>query len=101
MSTAVPTFRIDDINDTEHSFQPLPVEDIETPRGMPASRVDPGLVKEFEDEIEGLRELPDPAALKLEEIPLRPRKSDISVSRLALAWAPWRQLDDGTLEPLY
>ena len=56
---------------------------------------------EFENELQAVRELPDPAALELEEIPVRPRKSDTSVSRLALVWTPWRPLDDGTLERLY
>ena len=37
--------------------------------------------EDFEEEIELLRELPDPAALELEEIPIRPRKSDIAVSQ--------------------
>jgi len=57
--------------------------------------------EDFEEEIELLRELPDPAALELEEIPIRPRKSDIAVSRLALTWTPWEQTEDGALEPMY
>ncbi|MGH9462341.1 MAG: helicase HerA domain-containing protein [Vicinamibacteria bacterium] len=59
------------------------------------------LEEEFENELEALRELPDPSALKLEEIPLRPRRSDISVSHLILVWTPWRQLDEGTLDRCY
>jgi hypothetical protein len=58
------------------------------------------LEEELENELLALRELPDPAALELEEIPVRPRKSDTSVTRLDLVWTPWRQLDDGTLERL-
>ena len=56
--------------------------------------------EDFEEEVELLRELPDPAALELEEIPIRPRKSDIAVSQLALAWTPWEQTEDGVLEPI-
>jgi hypothetical protein len=59
------------------------------------------LEEDFEEEVDRLRELPDPAVLELTEIPVRPRKSDIAVSRLALAWTPWRRTEEGTLEPLY
>ena len=59
------------------------------------------LEETFEDEVEALRDLPDPAALELEEIPIRPRKSDITVSRLALAWTPWERIDEGVVEPRY
>jgi hypothetical protein len=59
------------------------------------------LEAEFESELQTLRELPDPAALELEEIPVRPRKSDTSIGPLTLVWTPWRQAADGTLEPLY
>ena len=59
------------------------------------------LEETFEEEVEALRELPDPATLELEEIPIRPRKSDITVSRLALAWTPWERTEDDVLEPRY
>jgi hypothetical protein len=59
------------------------------------------LEENFEEEIEALRELPDPAALELEAIPIRPRKSDITVSRLALAWTPWERTPNDALEPMY
>lgn len=58
-------------------------------------------MEDFEEEVKALRELPDPAALDLEEIPIRPRKSDITVSRLALAWTPWERTEDDALEPMY
>ena len=48
---------------------------------------------------EGNGEAPDPADLDLEEVHVRPRKSDISVSRMALAWVPWVTKDDGTMIP--
>ncbi len=59
------------------------------------------LEETFEEEVEALRELPDPATLELEEIPIRPRKSDITVSRLALAWTPWERTEDDVLKPRY
>ena len=52
------------------------------------------------EQVEALRELPDPAALELEEIPIRPRKSDIAVSRLALAWTPWERTENGVPGPM-
>ncbi len=58
-------------------------------------------MEDFEEEVKALRELPDPAALELEEIPIRPRKSDITVSRLALAWTPWERTEDGVPGPMY
>jgi hypothetical protein len=43
---------------------------------------------DFEAEAERIRELPSPAELELEEVLIRPRKADIKVSRMALAWVP-------------
>ena len=45
------------------------------------------LEQELEDKAEGLRELPSPADMSLEEVSVRPRKSDIEVTEMALAWA--------------
>jgi hypothetical protein len=59
------------------------------------------LEEELENELLALRNLPESAALELEEIPLRPRRADTSVSPLILVWTPWRQLDDGTLDQWY
>ncbi len=44
------------------------------------------LEEEFEEKVERLRELPVPSEIELEEVSIRPRKSDISVDLMALAW---------------
>ena len=43
----------------------------------------------------------DPLQEQLELIQLKPRRSDINIRYLALAWAPYLLHDDGTAEPLY
>lgn len=60
---------------------------------------------EMEDELkEDLAELEAP--IRTEDIPiedhiLRPRKSDISVNEVSLAWLPWSVSKNGIAEPLY
>ena len=56
---------------------------------------------EFQQSIEELEEKLDPAALKYSEITVRPRKSDIVIHELGLAWTPWRVDADGIAEPLF
>ena len=46
-------------------------------------------------ELEALAGQYDPAAISLETIAVAPRKSDIAVGLLAIAWVPWCQGDDG------
>jgi hypothetical protein len=41
----------------------------------------------------------DPATEELETVGIRPKKSDIDVRGVALAWAPYWQLPDGTSQP--
>jgi hypothetical protein len=45
--------------------------------------------EEFEVGTERIQELPGPAEIELEEVSIRPRKADITVSTMALAWTPW------------
>ena len=59
------------------------------------------LEAEFDEALEELKEEYAPEALELEELPLRPRKSDIAVETLALVWAPWIVDSDGIAEPGY
>ena len=42
-----------------------------------------------------------PASLKLDEVTIRPKKADVTVTRLALAWTPWRTASDGTISRAY
>ena len=58
------------------------------------------LEREFEQEAEAVRDATDPAALKLENVDVRPRKSDIAIDRMALVWTPWRVGPDGVATPL-
>lgn len=42
-----------------------------------------------------------PDAFQLSEIRIGPRKSDISVESVSLAWTPWGASPDGAAEPLF
>jgi hypothetical protein len=44
------------------------------------------LEEAFEEKVEKLKELPAPSEIGLDEVSIRPRKSDISVGLMALAW---------------
>ena len=41
---------------------------------------------EFDDAAAKLAEAPDPASFRLESVSVAPRKGDLDVTRLALAW---------------
>jgi hypothetical protein len=59
------------------------------------------LEQQFEEEVAEVRDaLSDPADLELQEIQVRPRKSDIAVERVALVWTPWKLGPDGIARPL-
>ena len=45
------------------------------------------LEQELQDKTEGLQTLPSPANMNLEEVSVRPRKSDIDVTEMALVWS--------------
>ena len=54
----------------------------------------------FEEEAAELRAPADPASFDLQEITVAPRKSDLNVERVALAWTPWSVDSAGIAEPL-
>jgi len=56
---------------------------------------------DFQQSLEKMEEKLDPSALEFSEINVRPRKSDIVVHELGLAWTPWRVDADGIAEPLF
>jgi hypothetical protein len=56
---------------------------------------------EFQAEVEALEASFDPASEDLETISVKPRKTDISVRALALAWAPYWRLQDGSRSPAW
>jgi hypothetical protein len=41
----------------------------------------------------------DPAAVVLRSVQISPRKSDIAIGEVALAWQPWRMGADGFPAP--
>jgi DNA helicase HerA-like ATPase len=57
------------------------------------------LEEECARELDALRASFDPAALGLEELRVPPRKADIEVGTIALAWQPWRPAAGGLHEP--
>jgi hypothetical protein len=54
---------------------------------------------QFEAETEKLKSGPAPDALELTEVLVQPKKSDISVTQVALVWQPWIVRLDGVVEP--
>jgi hypothetical protein len=59
------------------------------------------LEAELQDEIAKIRQEADPSLLRLTEVPVRPRKTDITVGRVALVWTPWRVGPDGSASRAY
>lgn len=59
------------------------------------------LEAEFQDTVNNVEASFDPEGLELEEIAIRPRKSDIIVHDIALTWGPWRVGPKGIAEPLF
>ncbi|HUU51475.1 MAG TPA: DUF87 domain-containing protein [Candidatus Heimdallarchaeota archaeon] len=57
--------------------------------------------EEFQEEMDKIKDAYSPEDLDLEEIVIRPRKSDIFVTPLSLVWSPWRVGMDGIAEPHY
>ncbi len=55
--------------------------------------------EEFQEEMDKIKDAYSPEDLELEEIAIRPRKSDIFVSPLSLVWSPWRVGMEGIAEP--
>lgn len=56
------------------------------------------LEAEFKQAMERLQDRLDPSELEIAELLVRPRKTDISVNRVALAWVPWIVDEDGIAE---
>jgi hypothetical protein len=53
------------------------------------------LLRQIEQEAGELTESLDPARIELTRISIAPRKSDIGIGRIAIAWEPWRTAADG------
>jgi Helicase HerA, central domain len=57
------------------------------------------LIETIEQEAGSLAASLDPASVALERLRIAPRKADIAVGRVALAWEPWRAGADGFPRP--
>jgi hypothetical protein len=58
-----------------------------------------GLLRKIEQEAGELMASLDPARIELTRISIAPRKSDIGIGRIAIAWEPWRAAADGFPRP--
>jgi TolA-binding protein len=56
---------------------------------------------ELKDKVEKLQGQFLPDQLALEEVRIKPKRTEIEVQRVALAWTPWRQGADGHATPAY
>jgi hypothetical protein len=59
------------------------------------------LEQELTAEIDAAEATWRPAEFHLEELPVRPRKTDLQVQQLSLIWLPWRIGAEGVAEPAY
>jgi hypothetical protein len=59
------------------------------------------LQAKFQDEIEVLDAALRPEALVFESLPLRPKKTDITIERVVLAWMPYQVGAEGPTETVY
>ena len=57
------------------------------------------LEAELQGEMDKIKEAYQPESLKLEEIAVRPRKTDVKVEAVSVVWVPWLAAADGTLQP--
>ena len=57
------------------------------------------LLKRIEQEASDLASMLDPSSIALERVRISPRKSDIAIGRVAIAWEPWRAGPDGFPRP--
>jgi hypothetical protein len=59
------------------------------------------LNRRLEEEADQLKETLSDGDLPIEEYEVRPRKADLAVEEVSLAWLPYRRLDTGKLEPAF
>ncbi|MGE0191742.1 MAG: ATP-binding protein [Planctomycetota bacterium] len=59
------------------------------------------LEQAFESDLEEIRARLDEDKLEISDAAMKPRKSDIEVEDVVLAWTPWRVREDGTAEAAY
>jgi hypothetical protein len=59
------------------------------------------LEAELQAEVEAIGRTTDPLSEELETISVKPRKTDVTVRTVALAWAPFRKDTAGRLTPAW
>src|SRR5262249_10454418 len=59
------------------------------------------LFAEFQEKIESMAAALRPEALVLDALPIRPKKADINVEKVALAWMPYHVSGDGRVDAAY
>ena len=59
------------------------------------------LEAELHEETARIQQDLDPDHLVLQEVSLRPKKTDITIGVVALLWIPWRSAPDGVTTPAY
>jgi hypothetical protein len=59
------------------------------------------LEEECREKTRQIRDDYDPLSLELAELPIRPRKSDLSVKQVSLLWTPWCVDSAGIAKPLF
>jgi hypothetical protein len=69
-------------------------ENVEVLRGQLAE-----LEREFQSSLEDVRADVDDTVFECEELAIRPKKTDLSIERVALVWTAWRISKDGIAEP--
>ncbi len=57
------------------------------------------LLRAIEQDVATLTSSLDPSSITLERLRIAPRKSDIAIGRIAIAWEPWRNDADGFPRP--
>jgi hypothetical protein len=55
----------------------------------------------FQEEVDELQAALRPEAVELKPMPIRPKKADITVEQVVLAWTPWKVAADGRTEAAY
>ncbi|MDJ0521302.1 MAG: ATP-binding protein [Planctomycetota bacterium] len=59
------------------------------------------LEEEFREKTDALKDKYDPANFEIEAVPLRPRKADIAIEPVVLAWTPWTIDESGMATPAF
>ncbi len=59
------------------------------------------LEEQFQEDSQAVADKFDPANFEVEAAPLRPRKSDIAIEPVELAWAPWTIDEEGIATPAF